>query len=97
MRTLTMVVVFLVPPIVCAVRSGARGCVVGILLGWILFGLCVELSWVSCRPGFEPLSGFWPFCMGLPVFASAWLAVFGLTKLLVALKRKAGSKSNTDD
>ena len=84
--------VFLVPPIVCAVRFGVRGCAAGLLAGWILFGLCVEMSWVSCRPGFEPLSGLWPFCIGLPVFAFPWLAVFGLTKLVLMFVRQRREK-----
>jgi len=100
MGALIALIVFLFPPIICAARFGVRGCIIGLLVSWILFGLCVEMSWVSCRPGFEPLRSPWAFCIGLPIFAFPWFIVFSFTKLAVMLIRhlrgKRGGKNGID-
>jgi len=82
--TVPLTITLLVLPIACAFSRGAVWPALGLLVGWILFGLAIEMSLISCRPGWEPLGSITMFFMSMPLFALPWLAVFGVTKAILS-------------
>ena len=90
--------VFLVLPACFAIRFSLTRFIAGLLVTWMLFGVFIELSLVSCRPGWEPLRGVTHFCMGFFLFAPFWSAAFFIIyeaiRLLSGIRRP---KNGTND
>ena len=93
-----LVIVFLVLPVCFASRFSLVSFAVGLLVSWLLFGVFIELSLVSCRAGCEPLRSVVWFCIGFILFAPLWALAFvlgyGAMRLLRGIR---GRRSRTQD
>lgn len=86
----TYIVTLLLVPISCALLRGAVWPVIGFLVSYLLEGVAIEMRFISCRPGWEPLASVSAFFMQLPLLAVPWFSVFGLTRVISMLWRRRG-------